>query len=305
MQEYDVIIIGGGPAGLSAALYAARGEVKVLVLEKALPGGELNNTVEIENYPGIEGKTGPEIAMMMTEHAKRFGAEFKELLTIKEIDLQASPKVIKTDLGDFTTNAVIIGTGSEHRKLDVPGEKELAGRGVSYCAVCDGAFFKNKHIAVIGGGNSAIEEGIFLTRFAEKVSIIHRRDKLRADKILQERAFNNPKISFIWDSTVEQINGEKSVSSITLKSTKTGETTDFSCEGVFVYVGLEPNVELFKDQVTLDEGNRIITNNKMETNLPGVYAAGDVRNTSLRQAVTAASDGAMAATFALNYLESL
>lgn len=303
---YDLVIIGGGPAGLSAALYGARGNISTLVLEKGLPGGELNNTEEVENYPGLDHKKGPEIAEMMIEHAKRFGAEYLNLTNIYSVDLKAQPKVLKTEEGDILAKSVIIATGSEHRKLNVPGEKEYAGKGVSYCAVCDGAFFKNKHVVVVGGGNAAVEEGNFVTRYAAKVTLIHRRDTLRAEKIVQKRALNNPKMSFIWDTAVESIEGDlMGVSKVKIKNLKTQEQSELACDGVFIYVGLEPNISLFKDQIELDEGNRIITNEKLETNIQGVLAAGDVRVTPLRQAVTAAADGSLAATTAIGFLESL
>lgn len=305
-NDYDLIIIGGGPAGLSAALYGARGNISTLVMEKGLPGGELNNTEEVENYPGFDHVTGPQIAEKMAEHAKRFGAEFKDLTTIYSVDLKAQPKVLKTDQGDYFAKSIIIATGSEHRKLGVPGEKEYAGKGVSYCAVCDGAFFKNKHVVVVGGGNAAVEEGNFLTRHASKVTLIHRRDTLRAEKIIQQRATNNPKMNFIWDTAVESIEGDvMGVTKVKIKNLKNNEQSELACDGVFIYVGLEPNVELFKDQITMDEGNRIITNDKLETNIPGVYAGGDVRVTPLRQAVTAAADGSLAATIAIGFIESL
>lgn len=303
---FDLIIIGGGPAGLSAALYGARGNISTLVMEKGLPGGELNNTEEVENYPGIDNTKGPQIAEMMIDHAKRFGAQFQDLTTIYSVDLQAQPKILKTDQGDFSAKSIIIATGSEHRKLEVPGEKEFSGKGVSYCAVCDGAFFKNKHVVVVGGGNAAVEEGNFLTRHASKVTLIHRRDSLRAEKIIQQRAFNNPKMNFIWDTTVEAIEGDiMGVTKVKTKNLKTGEQSDLACDGVFIYVGLDPNVGLFKGQVQMDEGNRILTNDKLETNVPGVFAAGDVRVTPLRQAVTAAADGSLAATIAIGFVEEI
>lgn len=302
---YDLIIIGAGPAGLAAALYGARGNISTLILEKMMPGGELNNTAEVENYPGIDHKTGPEIATMLTEHAQRFNAEIKSLVTIKSVDLQAQPKAISTDVGEFQARSIVIATGSEHRKLGVPGELDLANKGVSYCATCDGFFFRDKHVVVVGGGNAAVEEGNFLTRFASKVTLIHRRDSLRAEKIIQERAFNNPKMNFIWDTAVQTINGTDKVESVTLQNLKTDETSELACDGVFIFVGLEPNVDLFKDVLTLDEGNRIITNELLHTNISGVFAAGDVRNTPFRQAVTAAADGSLAATSAINYIENL
>ncbi|MDX1918491.1 MAG: thioredoxin-disulfide reductase [Candidatus Caenarcaniphilales bacterium] len=303
---FDLVIIGGGPAGLSAALYGARGNVSTLLIEKGLPGGELNNTEEVENYPGLDHLKGPQIGEMMTEHARRFGAYFQELTTIRSIDLKSQPKIIETDQGQFKARSVIIATGSEHRKLNVPGEKELAGKGVSYCAVCDGAFFKNKHVVVVGGGNAAVEEGNFLTRYASKVTLVHRRDTLRAEKIIQTRATNNPKMNFIWWTTVEEIIGDAlGVTKVKLKNVQTGEVSELACDGVFIYVGLEPNIELFKEQIELDEGNRVITSEKLETNIPGVFAAGDVRVTPLRQAVTAAADGSLAATTAISFIEGL
>ena len=306
VKEYDLAIIGGGPAGLSAALYGARGNISTLVIEQGLPGGELNNTEEVENYPGFDHVTGPQIAESMLNHAKRFGAEFKDLTTIYSIDLKANPKLIKTDQGDLKAKAIVISTGSEHRKLGVPGEKEYAGKGVSYCAVCDGAFFKNKVVVVVGGGNAAVEEGNFVTRFASKVILVHRRDSLRAEKIIQQRALNNPKMSFVWDTAIESIEGDiMGVTKVITKNLKTGEAGEIACDGVFIYVGLEPNVGLFKGQIDLDEGNRIITNEKLETNIPGVFAGGDVRVTPLRQAVTAAADGSLAATIAISYIEGL
>ncbi len=305
-KQYDLAIIGGGPAGLSAALYGARGNISTLVIEKGLPGGELNNTEEVENYPGIDNKKGPEIADMMTDHAKRFGAEFLQLTTIYSVDLAAQPKLIHTENGLLEAKSVIIATGSEHRKLGVPGEKEFSGKGVSYCAVCDGAFFKQKHVVVVGGGNAAVEEGNFLTRYASKVTLVHRRDTLRAEKIVQTRAFNNPKISFLWDSAVEVIEGDlMGVTKVKLKNLKTGEQSELACDGVFIYVGLEPNVELFKGQIAMDSSNRIIVSEKLETSIKGVFAGGDVRVTPLRQAVTAAADGSLAATEAIAFLDTL
>ena len=300
---YDLIIIGGGPAGLSAGLYGSRGGLSTLILEKFLTGGELNNTNDIENYPGVYGKSGPELASMLKEHALKFGVEIKELVTIHEASLNNKLKLIKTDQGDFQAKTVIIATGSEHRKLNVSGESEFAGRGVSYCATCDGAFFKDKHVVVVGGGNAAIEEAIFLTKFVSKLTIIHRRDKLRAEKIVQDRAFKNPKINFIWDTVILKISGEQKVKNILLKNLKTQEEYNFDCDGVFVFIGLDPSVELVKNQVKLDEANRIITDEKLETSIKGVFAAGDVRVTQLRQAVNATADGALSAVSATNYLE--
>ena len=306
IKEYDIVIIGGGPAGLAAGLYAARGNVKTIILEKLIPGGQLNNTLDVENYPGMDHMTGPQIAQAMEEQTKRFGCEFINTCNISKVDLTNEKKTIYSDKGTFTAKAVIVATGSEYRKLDVPGEKEFIGKGVSYCAVCDGAFFKERDLVVVGGGDSAVEEGTYLTKFANKVTIVHRRDKFRAEKIIQDRAFKNPKITIIWNTVVpEIIGGVLGLTSVKLKNTETNEVKDFKCDGVFIYVGLDPNIQLFKDQLKLDPGNRIITNEKMETNIAGVYAVGDVRETPLKQAVTAAADGSLAATIAIGYIEAL
>lgn len=305
-KDYDILIIGGGPAGLAAGLYAARGNMKTVILEKLIPGGQLNNTQDVENYPGMDHMTGPEISRAMEEQTKRFGCEIVTSCNLTKVNLSGETKLIESDKGTYSAEAVIIATGSEHRKLCVPGEKEYAGRGVSYCAICDGAFFKEKDLVVVGGGDSAVEEGLFLTKYAKQVTIIHRRDKFRAEKIIQDRAFNNPKINVIWNTTVPNVLGNgNNVTGVKLKNVLTNEEKTFPCDGVFIYIGLEPNTELFKGQIEMDKANRIITNEKLETNIPGVYAAGDVRETPLKQAVTAAADGSLAATMAINYVESL
>lgn len=306
IKEYDIAIIGAGPAGLAAGLYASRGGMKTVILEKLIPGGQLNNTQDVENYPGMDHMTGPQIAQAMEEQTKRFGCEIVNNCNITNVELAHKTKIIETDKGGFSTKAIIIATGSEYRKLQVPGEKEYSGHGVSYCAVCDGAFFKDKELVVVGGGDSAVEESLFLTKFAKKVTIVHRRDKFRAEKIIQNRAFQNPKINVIWDTTVPKIEGNgHNVIAVKLKNIKTNEEKDFPCDGVFIYIGLDPNTELFKNKVAMDETGRIKTNEKMETNVPGVYASGDVRETPLKQAVTAAADGSLAATMAISYIESL
>lgn len=305
-MKYDIVIIGGGPAGLAAGLYAARGNMKTVILEKLIPGGQLNNTQDVENYPGMDHMTGPQISQAMEEQTKRFGCEIINNCNITNVELNGKIKTIESDKGTFSAKVVIIATGSEYRKLSVPGEKEYSGKGVSYCAVCDGAFFKEKELVVVGGGDSAVEEGTFLTKFANKVTIVHRRDKFRAEKIIQDRAFRNPKISVIWNSAVPEIKGNgNGVTSVKLKNLLTNEEKDFSCDGVFIYIGLDPNTQLFKGKVAMDEGGKIKTNEKMGTNVPGVYAAGDVRETPLKQAVTAASDGSLAATMAISYIEGL
>ena len=305
-KEYDIVIIGGGPAGLAAGLYASRGNVQTIILEKLIPGGQLNNTQDVENYPGMDHMTGPEISQAMEAQTKRFGCEIINNCNITSVELLGKEKIIKTDKGTFTGKVVIIATGSEHRKLDVPGEKEYSGKGVSYCAVCDGAFFKEKELVVVGGGDSAVEEGTFLTKFAKKVTIVHRRDKFRAEKIIQDRAFKNPKISVIWNNGIKEVKGDgNGVTALKLIDVITNEEKDFTCDGVFIYVGLVPNTELFKGQIAMDEAGRIKTNERMETNIKGIYAAGDVRETPLKQAVTAASDGSLAATMAISYIEGL
>lgn len=305
-KKYDIVIIGAGPAGLAGGLYASRGNMKTIILEKLIPGGQLNNTAEVENYPGMDHMTGPAIGKAMEEQTKRFGCEIINNCNITKVNLTGKDKIIESDKGTFISKVVIIATGSEYRKLKVPGEKEYNARGVSYCAVCDGAFFKGKELVVVGGGDSAVEEGTFLTKFASKVTIVHRRDTFRAEKIIQDRAFKNPKINVIWDTVIPEIKGNgNGVTGVILKNIKNNEEKEFKCDGVFVYIGLDPNTELFKGQLKMDSTGKIITNEKMETNVPGIYAAGDVRETPLKQAVTAASDGSLAATMAIGYIESL
>lgn len=306
-QVYDCIIIGAGPAGLSAGLYAARGNMKTLILEKGIVGGQLQVTHEIENYPGMDHMTGPQISDAMEEQTRRFDCEINTNDGVRSVDLNSSPKVITTDKGEYKTHTVIIASGSEHRHLGVPGEEEFGGKGVSYCAVCDGAFFKDRELVVVGGGSSAVEEGNFLTKFAKKVTLIHRRDELRAERILQNRFKANEKTDIIWDTVVEEITGDMlGVTGVKLKNLKTGDVTDFACEGVFIYVGLVPNTQYLPEGlIKLDDGGKILTNEKMETNIPGVYAVGDIRNTPLKQAVTAAADGSLAATMAIGFVEAI
>ncbi|MFZ4084619.1 MAG: thioredoxin-disulfide reductase [Vampirovibrionia bacterium] len=303
---YDTIIIGAGPAGLSAGLYASRGNLKTLILEKGIVGGQLQVTHEIENYPGMDHMTGPQISDAMETQTKRFGCEVITGDPVMSVNLESSPKVVKTAKGEFKGHTLIIASGSEHKQLGVPGEKENWGKGVSYCAVCDGAFFKEREVVVVGGGSSAVEEGNFLTKFAKKVTLIHRRDELRAERILQNRFKANPKTDIVWDSVVTKINGGiLGVESVTVKNLKTNEEYDFPCEGVFIYVGLIPNVDFLESKIETDEAGKIKSTIKMETNLPGIFVAGDVRDTVLKQAVTAASDGSLAATMAIAYVESL
>ncbi|QTD42818.1 thioredoxin-disulfide reductase [Sporosarcina sp. Te-1] len=302
---YDVIIIGAGPAGMTAAVYTSRGSLSTLMLERGIPGGQMANTEEIENYPGFESILGPDLSKKMMDHAKRFGAEYA-YGDVNEIIDGEEYKTIISGKKQYKARSIIISTGAEYRKMGIPGEKELQGRGVSYCAVCDGAFFKDKELVVIGGGDSAVEEGTYLTRFAKKVTIIHRRDELRAQKILQDRAFANDKIDFIWNSTVKQVNGENNkISSVTLVSTVDGSEREFETEGMFIYIGMDPLTAPFKNLGILDENGYIVTNEEMETSIPGIYAAGDVRQKTLRQVVTATGDGSIAAQNCQKYVEEL
>ncbi|MCM3639358.1 thioredoxin-disulfide reductase [Sporosarcina luteola] len=302
---YDVIIIGAGPAGMTAAVYTSRGSLSTLMLERGIPGGQMANTEEIENYPGFETILGPDLSTKMFEHAKAFGAEYA-YGDVTEIIDEGNVKIIKAGKKEYKARAIIITTGAEYRKMGVPGEKELTGRGVSYCAVCDGAFFKGREIVVIGGGDSAVEEGGYLTRFANKVTIIHRRDELRAQKILQDRAFANDKIDFIWNSTVKQVNEKDGkIGSVTLVSTVDGTETVMDTEGMFVYIGMDPLTAPFKSLGILDDHGYIVTNEEMETSVPGIYAAGDVRQKTLRQVVTATGDGSIAAQACQKYIEEL
>lgn len=302
---YDVIIIGAGPAGMTAAVYTSRANLATLMIERGIPGGQMANTEEVENYPGFDTILGPELSTKMFEHAKKFGAEYAYGDVTEIIDGEEY-KTIKSGAKEYKTRAIIITTGAEYKKMGVPGEKELGGRGVSYCAVCDGAFFKQKNLVVVGGGDSAVEEGVYLTRFAEKVTIVHRRDKLRAQKILQDRAFANDKIDFIWNATVKEINeADGKVGSVTLQSTIDGSESEFATDGVFVYIGMLPLTKPFESLGILNEAGYIVTNDTMETNIPGIFAAGDVREKSLRQIVTATGDGSIAAQVAQHYIEEL
>ncbi|MGI2335457.1 MAG: thioredoxin-disulfide reductase [Dehalogenimonas sp.] len=301
-SQYDVIIIGGGPAGLTAGLYTGRAKLKTAIIEGSAIGGRMAEAWEIENYPGIvEPINGYELTQKMYEQTVKFGVEHIQT-GVTGIELSGGNKVVKTSLGDYTARALIIAGGSERRKLGVPGEKDLVGRGVSFCATCDGPFFRNKIVAVIGGGNGALNEAIHLTHFAEKIYIIHRRDKLRATPVLQEKAKSDKKIEFIWNTDVSAIEGDGTVERLKLKNAVTGEETTLPVGGVFVAVGLIPNTDYLKGVVELNQFGAVITNENMETNSPGVYAAGDVRANSVRQVVTAAGDGATAASNAQNYL---
>jgi thioredoxin reductase (NADPH) len=302
---YDVIIIGGGPAGLTAGLYTSRGRLKSLLIEKALTGGQVMTTEWIENYPGFEdGISGAELSQKMEKQAARFGLEIIQG-SVVNISLNGRMKEIALEDGrQYEAKSIILATGSNPRLLKIEGEDTFRGRGVSYCATCDGAFFKNEKLAVIGGGDSAVEEGLFLTKFADAVYIIHRRDLLRAAKCVQERAFANPKIKFIWNSIPEKIEGDdRGVKSLHIKNLKTGEQSSLEVAGVFVYVGYNPNTAFLRGLVDLNENNYIITDENMSSSTPGIYAAGDVRAKPLKQIATAVGDGAIAGVSAEKYIE--
>lgn len=302
---YDVIIAGAGPAGMTAAVYTSRANLSTLMIERGMPGGQMANTEDVENYPGFESILGPDLSTKMFEHAKKFGAEYA-YGDIKEIIDNGDVKTVVAGSKQYKAYSVIISAGAEYKKVGVPGEKELSGRGVSYCAVCDGAFFKGKELYVIGGGDSAVEEGVYLTRFASKVTIVHRRDELRAQKILQDRAFANEKVDFIWNHTIKSINDkEGKVGSVTLVSTQTGEEQELPADGVFIYIGMIPLSKPFTNLGITNENGYIETNERMETKVPGIFAAGDIREKTLRQIVTATGDGSIAAQSAQHYVEEL
>ena len=298
---YDTIIIGAGPAGMTAALYAARSNLKVALIEGGLPGGQMNNTSDIENYPGYANISGPELAEKMFEPLENLGVEHLYGF-VKDIENHDDVKKVITDDEEFETRTVIVATGSKHRLLGVPGEKELNSRGVSYCAVCDGAFFRDQDLLVVGGGDSAVEEAIFLTQFAKSVTIVHRRDELRAQRVLQDRAFANDKINFIWDSVVKEIKGENRVESVVIENVKTNQVTEHAFGGVFIYVGLDPVSDFTKDLQIQDESGWIVTDDHMKTSVAGVFAVGDVRQKDLRQVTTAVGDGAIAGQEAYKYI---
>ncbi len=304
-HEYDVIIIGGGPAGLSAGIYAARARLKTVLIEKGAIGGNIVNAWAVENYPGFaDGVSGVDLTGAMHKQAVKFGLEVIST-EVTGLNVKRKKKVVKTPEGNFSAGAVIITGGAERQKLNVPGEIEYAGRGVSYCATCDGAFFRDKVVAVVGGGDAAITEALELTRFATKVFVVHRRNELRATKIVQERAYAEKKITFVWDSVVVAVFGETFVTKIRLRNVKTGRESEIDVDGIFVSVGSRPVTGYLKGVVKLDASGAILVNDKMETDVPGVYAAGDIRSGSIRQVISAAGDGAVAAVNAGDYLETL
>lgn len=301
---YDSIIIGGGPAGLTAGLYNARARMNVLLLEKLAPGGQVLNTDWVENYPGFpDGISGFELMDRMKNQAERFDLEIRSEEVLR-LEIEGDRKILQTANGNLETRAVIVACGASWRRLDIEGEDRLIGRGVSFCATCDGPFYRDEEVAVVGGGDTAIEEALFLTRFASRIHIIHRRDKLRAVKLLQERAMAEDKIEFIWDTIPQKIIGEEGVEGIELKNVRTGEVTQKAVHGVFVFIGTLPNTDLVKGLVDLDDAGFIVTNQQMETSVPGIFAAGDIRSKGFRQISTAVGEGAEAAFAVEKYLEN-
>ena len=304
-KQYDVVIIGAGPAGMTAALYASRANLSVVMLDRGIYGGQMNNTADIENFPGFKSVLGPDLSKDMYESSTQFGAEYA-YGSVESIRDDGATKLVKTDMGDeFEAKVVIIGTGSEYKKLGVPGEEDFSGRGVSYCAVCDGAFFKGTDVVVVGGGDSAIEEGLYLTQLASKVTVIHRRDQLRAQKIIQDRAFANPKMEFVWNSNVTEVVGEGKVTGVKVNNNQTGEDSFIEAAGVFIYVGVKPMTAAFADLGILDEQGWIPTDDHMHTKVPGILAVGDVRKKDLRQITTAVGDGGVAGQQSYEYIQAL
>jgi thioredoxin reductase (NADPH) len=309
MKIYDIIIVGAGPAGLAAGLYAGRARMDTLIIEKQKNGGQIVITNEIENYPGCnDEETGPSLIDRMVKQTEKFGVDHV-FDTITDCELEGEVKVLKGLHDEYRAKTVIIAAGAHPIPIGCPGEKELSGKGVSYCATCDAAFFEDFEVYVVGGGDSAVEEAMYLTKFARKVTIIHRRDELRAAKSIQEKAFANEKIDFLWDTVVDEIKGDGMVESMVVKNTKTGETKEIVADeedgifGIFVFIGFTPNSDLFKGKVKMNDRGYIVTDDDMKTDIPGVFAAGDIRQKSLRQVVTAAADGAIAAVQAGKYIE--
>ena len=305
-DKYDVIVIGAGPGGMTAALYASRANLKVAMLDRGVYGGQMNNTAEVENYTGFKSILGPDLAEQMYQSSIQFGADFVygnvEKVTVDEDGI----KHVKTDSGELEAPAIVIATGSQYRKLGIPGEDEYSGKGVSYCAVCDGAFYRGKNVTTVGGGDSAVEESEYLAKLVNNVNIVHRRDQLRAQKILQDRAFANDKIGFTWNTIVTEIVGDgKKVTGVKTHNKETNEDRLFPTDGVFIYIGNVPMTEPFKDLGITDEQGWVITDDEMKTSVPGVFAVGDVRDKKLRQITTAVGDGGIAGQGVFSYIESL
>ena len=304
-KKYDVIIIGAGPGGMTTALYASRANLKVVMLDRGAYGGNLNNTASIVNYSGFKDVQGPELAEKMYQGATQFGAEYA-YGTVTKVEVDGANKKVTTDMGEtYVAPVVVIGTGSDHRKLGVPGEEEFGGRGVSYCAVCDGAFFKGKHLVVVGGGDSAVEEGLYLTQLASKVTVLVRRGELRAQPMLQDEAMKNPKMEFVFNTSVTEIMGDDvKVTGVITHNNETGEDGELAADGVFIYVGNIPLTKPFADLGILDDQGWVKTDTVMRTSIPGIYAIGDVRETPLRQIATAVGDGAIAGQQVYQYIKS-
>ncbi len=302
-REYDIVIIGGGPGGLAAGLYAARGRHRTILLERGVIGGQISLTELVENYPGVPTVNGFDLAQTMLHQAETNGME-TEYVEVAGLKRKGRLWVVHTNAGDFSGKAVIVTSGAEYNKLGVPGEERLTGRGVSYCATCDAAFFKGQEVAVVGGGDAAMDEAIFTTRFADRVTVIHRRSELRASRVLQERAFANKKISFIWDTVVEEVVGEKQVESLRLRNVTTGEESTLAVAAVFVFIGQHPNTGFLKGLVKTDAGGHIVVDQWMSTGAPGLFAAGDVRKDSARQVATSVGDGVTAAIAADHYISN-
>ena len=300
MEKRELVIIGAGPAGMTAAIYGRRSGLDVLLLEKGATGGQINITDEIENWPGVQHATGPELGNMFREHALKFNTEIR-IADVKKVELRDGKKIVVTDKGDIEAEAIVVATGAHFRRLGCEGEAEHIGQGVSFCAVCDGAFYEGEEVAVVGGGNTAVEEGVYLTKFASKVYIIHRRDEFRADRAAIEHAMSNPKIVPVWNSVVERIEGD-GVENLVLKNVKTGELSNLKVAGVFMFVGQTPDDDCVRGLVKAEKGGWILVNEHMETSVEGIFAAGDVCSKHLRQVITAASDGAIAAMAASAYI---
>ena len=302
-KEYEIVIIGGGPAGLAAGLYAARARRKTVLLEKGVIGGQISLTEIVENYPGVPSINGFDLAQAMLNQAESYGME-TQIVETTALERDGKMWLVRTAQDEYLARAVIVTVGADYNKLGVPGEERLTGRGVSYCATCDAAFFKGQHVAVVGGGDAAMDEGLFTTRHVDKISVIHRRDRLRASAILQERAFANPKMEFVWNTVVTEILGDEAVTGVRLRNLEAGEDSSLDVAAVFIFIGQHPNTDFLRGLVPTDEGGHAVVNEWMETELPGLYVAGDARRNSARQVVSSAGDGATAAIAAEHYLSS-